>query len=283
MRDRIMRLVAWGSGLGLALGLSLAALAAPAFATDNGTVTPKYATCANAGEISKWYGHDDEATLFANVKSTEAGLEFDGPSLVHRDIESTKLADLAKHAELTATVATGVAPLVKFRTANPFSTLNIDADGKWWSSKINPSDPGGISSPVAGPADLVGKELTKTPGVFYTEATTAEDIQIGYANDAGNKATVAKLVHQGITYAFACPEPEATASPTAKPTLSPLPKPSATKGPVRTGTPKATPSMLPLTGEGGGTNWPLRIGAAGAAIILAGGVLLYVTRRRETE
>lgn len=243
---------------------------------DNGTVNPIF-DCTNANEIKKWYGHDDEATLFANVTSTEKGLHFNGPSLAHRDITDTKLEDLAKHAELTTVDVTGVAPLVKFRTDAPFSTLNIDAAGKWWSSKIDPASPGGISNPVTGPADLVGLTLNKNGGTAkYDENTVAADIQIGYANDAGNSATVTKLVHQGVTYSFTCPEPDE--EPTANPT-----SPAATKPPTTRPTKPAarpTQSELPLTGEGGGKNWPVTIAVSGGGIVTVGALLIWAASRR---
>jgi hypothetical protein len=283
MIRKLGRLAAFGLGLGAVVGLLSLATIAPALATDNGTITPVN-SCLNANEIKKWYGHDDEAALFAKVTSTPEGLKFDGASLAHRDLDpSLKLADAPKHALLTTVgTVTGVPPLVKFRTDAPFSTLNIDADGKWWSSKINPSDPGGISNPVAGPEEFVDLPLTKVAPVEgvqvkYTEGTTIEDIQIGYATDTGNVATVKSLVYATKVYAFACPKLVASPGPVNSGSASPKPKPSVIK------TSKSPAPELALTGESGGTNWPAVIGGVGAAIIAAGAALYYVTRPRRFE
>jgi hypothetical protein len=275
MLRKLKALVALAAGTGLVVGLALAGLAGPALATDgNGTVKPVYSTCAAAPEIKKWYGHDDESTLFENVSSIEKGLRFNGASLAHHALPATKLADLPKHAEVTTVNVTGAKPLFKIRTDAPFSTLNEGELG-WWSSKILETEPGGQNLPLAGPEDFIGKFLTKTaaPDDVYTADTVGVDIQLGYATDTGNAATVTKLVYAGDTHTFACPKPvpHPAGSATGKPKPKPKPAVKVTKSPL---------PELALTGEEGGTNWPARIGAVGFLVLVVGSFVVYATRPR---
>jgi hypothetical protein len=273
MLRKLKALVALAAGTGLVVGLALAGLAGPALATDgNGTVKPVYSTCTAAPEIKKWYGHDDESALFANVSSIEKGLRFNGASLAHHALPATKLADLPKHAEVTTVNVTGRPADFKIRTDAPFSTLTLGELG-WWSSKIAPGDQGGQDHPLEGPADFVDLELTNTAaeGDAYTADTVGVDIQLGYATDLGNASTVTKLVYAGDTHTFACPKP--VPHPAGSATGKPKPKPAV----------KVTKSPLPelaLTGEEGGTNWPARIGAVGFLVLVVGSFVVYATRPR---
>lgn len=262
------RMIGW---LALAVGVA-------AFAVLGLTANPAAATNPHPVESTcheGWYVNPDEEALLP--EQVEEGFLFDGPSLVHRSITQVKLAD-AKGASLTADVETGVAPLFKFETLNPYSTINVRADGKVWSSKIL-SGPGSQDDPV--------NSVTLLPGIApYTNETVIYSIGAGYANDTGNKAVVSSITYGPTTYDLSC-EVEESPSPSPSASASGSPSPSAststgtTAGPT-TAAPSASRSALPLTGTSGGK----LVGLVAVGLLALGtGVVLvavgYRNRRRQ--
>jgi hypothetical protein len=258
------RMIGW---LALATGVALFALAglsaSPAAATT--APHPLESDCHQG-----WYVNPDEEHLLP--EQTEAGFLFDGPSLIHRAITQVKLAD-AKGASLTADVATGVAPLFKFETLNPYSTINVRADGKVWSSKIA-SGPGSQDDPL--------NSVTLFPGIApYTNETVIYSIGAGYANDTGNKATVTSITYGPTTYDLSC-EIEESPSPSPSASASGSPSPSAsTSSPAGTAAPSTSlpASELPLTGSKGGLGTMLLV-TLGLTIVAVGTVVVLLTRHR---
>lgn len=227
-------------------------LATPAYAADT---IPVESDC-----LTGWYVNPDEQALLP--ESTQAGLVFDGASIVHRAVNPIKLAD-APNGSINVVDVTGVAPLFKAETGAPYSTINVTADGKVWSSKI-PTGPGSQDSPVASIAALA-------PLAPYTADTVLKTVGAGYANDTGNKATVTSLTFGATTYELTC-EPEATPSatptavPTTDPTDDPTTEPSAIAGPDAGGLPVTGPAVFGAVLLGGG--------------LVVGGALLVARWRR---
>lgn len=234
--------------------------------------------------VTGWGVQGDEVWEGGTITPTEKGFVFEGPTLMHHAFPDTKLEDLPKHADLVTVDVTGVPPLVKFRTDGPYSTLNIDANGKWWSSKILPADEGGISNPVDGPEDFIDLPLTKLAGEVkpkYTDATLIKDIQVGYATDAGNEATVVSLTYAGDTFNFKC-TPAQTASPS--PSGSASPQPTTTASPGATASPTPSFSFLPVTGsDSDGANPAVTIALIGSIIVVLGVAGFIGARRRRTR
>jgi LPXTG-motif cell wall-anchored protein len=260
------KIIGW---LALAVGVAFLAAfglsATPAAATT--APHPVESTCHQG-----WYVNHDEAALLP--EQVEDGFLFDGPSLVHRAVTPVKLADAGTGASLNATVITGVAPLFKYETLNPYSTINVLSDGKVWSSKI-PSGPGSQADPV--------NSVTLLPGIApYTANTVIYSIGAGYGNDTGNKAVVTSITYGPTTYELDCGVQESpSATPSASASASP--SPSANGG---TSTATATPSTstsppagnLPLTGT---PIWALVV--VGLGVLAGGAGLLYVSRQRRYE
>lgn len=202
----------------LALAIAAAALAVV------GLAAPAQATKPVSSCSSGWYVNPDEAALTPLEKS--GGLLFDGPSLVHH-AASGLLVDAAGDGSFVAVVQAGVAPLFKFETSKPYSTINKTAAGLYWSSKIVAGE-GSQASPVT-----LAKLATLAP---YTEATVLLSFGVGYANDAGNKALVTAVVYAKITYSFTCvPKTTTPTSTTVPPTTSSVP--TSTSSPATTSEP----------------------------------------------
>lgn len=190
MRKAFLSLLA---GVVVLLGIGLAST--PAQATVNHPVV----SACNTG----WYVNPDEESLLPT--QVESGFLFDGASLVHRAIDPIVLSSVPAGSLVSASV-TGAAPLFKMETTSAYSTINIDAAGKFWSSKIGASDPGGQSNPVATAGDLVGKWSG------YTATTKVYSIGVGYGNDTGNTAVVTSIKFGETTYNLAC-KPTSTPPP----------------------------------------------------------------------
>ena len=215
---------------------TLTALAAPATAyahthTSGGDGSAK----CNAD----WYVNPDETAL--KPKQLRTGFLFDGPSLIHHQTSGYTLKNVPTNGTFAAHVYAGSRPLFKVETSSPYSTINKSAEGKWWSSKIAASEPGGQSNPVGSPADLIGK-------FTYTDSTTVVSFGLGYGNDTGNKALVAAVKFGGRVYGLACrPQHHPTQTPT--PTGTPSPTPSPTEStPGEAPAPTPVNSDLPVTG-----------------------------------
>jgi hypothetical protein len=249
---------------GLALMVGVAFLAAFGLSGTAGASTAPHPVPSECHQ--GWYVNGDEEHLLP--EQVENGFLFDGPSLVHHVIAPVKLAD-ALGASLVADVETGVAPLVKLETTSPYSTINVRADGKVWSSKIA-SGPGSQDDPV--------NSITLLAGISpYTNGTKVYSVGAGYANDTGNTAVVSSITYGPTTYELACevqespgPSPSVSASASASPSVST--SAGATAGP---GTPAPAGSGdLPVTGE------PVWLLAVVGVLFAAGGlVLTYVLAR----
>jgi hypothetical protein len=211
------------------------AVAPVAYASTHTAGTGGYARC-NAD----WYVNPDETAL--KPKQLPAGLLFDGPSLIHHRTSGYTLKTVPADGTFTAHVYAGVRPLFKIETSAPYSTINKTPDGKWWSSKIAASAPGGQSDPVGSPADLIGKYT-------YTEATGITSFGLGYANDTGNKALVTTVSFGSRVYRLACRphHPRPTPTPTSTDTGTPTPTPTTSK-PGEAPAPTPVNSDLPVTG-----------------------------------
>lgn len=248
--------------LAMAGAAAITVLAVPATASAHtGSGTASQTKC-NAD----WYVNPDEAAL--KPKQLPQGLLFDGPSLIHHKTSGYTLKNVPTRDSFTAHVYAGSAPLFKLETSNPYSTVNKTADGKWWSSKIAASEPGGQSNPVDSPASLIGKGS-------YTEATTVASFGVGYGNDTGNKALVTSVRFGSRFYSLACKprHPHPTPTPTTSPT---------TPGGDSGSSPTAVPSGAPQTGDGsagGGSNTTL-MAAGGLVVVLGAGGGLVLWRRR---
>lgn len=226
-----------------------------------------------------WYVNPDEGSLLPKQK--DDGFEFDGPSLVHH-VTSYTLASTPTDGSFAATVQTGVAPLFKMETTSPYSTVNKTPAGKYWSSKINASDAGGMDNPVDSPADLVDKPLTKTLDLTdkYTATTKVFSFGVGYANDTGNKALVKSIKFADKTYDLSC-KVTPSSSPTATPSSTgATPTPSKT-----TALPSSISSPTPVAGEQLPTtgNPTLLVALFGAVLILAGVIGIVLSRRRRAR
>jgi len=263
-------------------GIYLGLPSGPARAAETwGVPVTGSAGCPNA---SGWYVNPDEAALAPVQKP--GGFLFDGASLVHHEVGGLDLADV--HAgTFTGEVKTGSAPLFKMETSNPYTTINVTADGKFWATAMLASDPGGQSHPVEHAADLIG--LTTKPGKpQLTDATQVVTFGVGYGTDTGNTATVSSVSFHGHVYDLSCqpvqttsPSPSAssshTTSPSASASHSTTTKPSVSHTPAAPGVAvTTTPASggLPVTGPSVG------LIAAIAAGLIAGGCALFIAARR---
>lgn len=228
-----------------ALGILL--LATPAYAEDE--IHPVKSNC-NTG----WYTNPDEEKLLPT--QLNGGFMFDGPSLVHHATGPFTLANVPTDGSFTTFgPVVGSKPLFKLETTAPYSTINKTGTGKYWSSKIS-TGAGSQGSPVDTPADLVGKWN-------YTADTKVFSFGVGYANDTGNKAMVTSITFNKTVYHLQCrPSP----SPSASSSHSASPSPSV--------------ASLPVTGST--FNTPLAVGI-GATLMVGGGTLFFLARRRRTE
>lgn len=268
----------------IALGLIVAALALTGLVI---TLTPAQATTSVSSCSPGWYVNPDETKL-TPVQKTE-GLLFDGPSLVHHTADGL-LSEAATDGSFVAVVKTGVAPLFKFETNKPYSTINKTAAGLYWSSKIS-TGPGSQGDPVS-----LAKLATLAP---YTDATVLVSFGVGYANDAGNTATVTSVTYAKVTYSFVCtppvttttkvstsstPTPSKTSSATATPSSSQsaivIPPTDTTSFPTVVARPAANTGSLASTGASVEPGW-LVVG--GAALILLGGAAILLVRARRNS
>lgn len=236
--------------------------------------TPDYGVSCPG--VTGWRVNPDELALKPTLDTD--GAQFteennDGKGLLKRDISPVKIAELPA-LSFEVTVHTGVEPLIKAETTSPYSTINFKADGTLWSSKI-PSGPGSQSAPVADRATLAALAP-------YTADTRVVTVGFGYANDTGNEATVSSFTYGETKYSLKC-VPEQTESPSPSPSASASPAPTKAPTIAPTTAPAVTPSMLPLTGEGGGTNWPLVITTVGVLIIAGGVGAVAIARRRRAR
>jgi len=272
----------------VSLGVLVGALAmsGPAQATEIGYSPTGSANCPNA---SGWYVNVDENgdgqptadTVDLRPEQKPAGFLFNGPSIIHHHTASPtgiKLADV-EAGSFTAALKVGALPLFKMETANPYSTVNVTAGGKFWSSKIGAADVGGQSNPVDTAGDLVGLWN-------YTAATVVGTFGVGYAKDTGNSALVKSVTFDGKIYPLACypPSPSPSASPT--PSSSPSPSASATAtqpgptapAPLPTGGAGISGPSLPVTGAGTGV-----LIAVGVMVAATGAFLIVLSRRRKVD
>jgi LPXTG-motif cell wall-anchored protein len=215
----------------LALGLVAATIGLTGLVA---TSTAAQATTAPPCNAS-WYVNPDETALKPVQEKT--GFLFNGPSLIHH-ATSGLLSNAATDGSFVATVKTGVAPLFKFETSKPYSTINKTSAGLYWSSKIA-SGEGSQALPVT-----LAKLATLAP---YTAETVLISFGVGYANDTGNTALVVSLTYGGQVYLFSCKPPVTTppATTTTKPPVTTT-KPSTTPPPTTTKStvPSSTSAVL---------------------------------------
>lgn len=256
----------------LAAGLVLMMSPAPAMATNWGVPVTGSERCSNA---AGWYVNPDEAALAPVQK--DLGFLFDGPSLVHHETGPLDLADV-RAGSFTGTLKGGVLPLFKMETSNPYTTINVTADGKFWATAMLPGDEGGMNHPVATAAALVG--LPTKPGKpQLTSDTKVTTFGIGYATDTGNTYLAKTITFRGVTYALSC-LPTLSASP-VRPGK---PEPTATTGPRPTKPAPVTPGPRPSTsstpvppvGGGSGGTAELAMTGAPAGLLIGGGVAMIV-------
>lgn len=219
--------------------IGTAALAVPIAASAT-TTHATHGTRCNAD----WYQNADETSL--KPKQLRSGMLFDGPSLIHHAPGAAyTLASVPTDGAFSARLFTGVLPLFKLETTNPYSTVNKTSGG-YWSSKIA-TGPGSQGDPVASPADLVGKGT-------YTDSTTILSFGVGYANDTGNKALVRSVTFGAHRYSLGCrpdhpkptPTPSDSGSASPSPSSSPTSEPSTPPGEAPAPTP--VPGNLGVTG-----------------------------------
>jgi len=283
---------------GCVLGALIGSLALASSAQATGNIPVKSAC------FTDWYVNPDEGALAPSQLAQ--GFLFDGPSLVHH-ATSLDLADLTAGSFATVGSVTGVRPLFKVETGAPYSTVNITAAGKFWSSRIVAGD-GSQSAPVSSAAELIGKWN-------YTAATKVNSFGVGYANDTGNRAVVGAITFKGSTYFLNC-KPVAP-HPTKPPVTRPIPHPTNTHPgvtqppgkPVGTRPPTVAPSTSPTpirpstrpatspsstTGAGiigASTDLPLTGSSVPVALIVGGGIaalilgagVFAVARRRKVD
>lgn len=213
----------------VALGLTGAALAftAPAQAAGG----PVVSTC-NTG----WYANPDE-TAPAQV---EGGFLFDGPVQVHR-ATSLDLADV-RAGTFVANRVIGAKPLFKLETTNPYTTINVTPEGKFWASAMLPENTGGQNKPVDKVADLVGLD-TKPGKPKLTSDTKVTTFGVGYGNDTGNKALVTSITFHGTTYDLSCKPASESPSPSPSQSQSQSPSPSPSQSQSQSQSPSASPSQ----------------------------------------
>jgi LPXTG-motif cell wall-anchored protein len=243
-------------------------------------LAPAHATTLPAACNTGWYVNPDETALKPVQQQT--GFLFDGPSLIHHATTGA-LSHAATDGSFVATVRTGVAPLFKFETSKPYSTINKTSAGLYWSSKIASGD-GSQAAPVS-----LTKLATLAP---YTAETVLISFGVGYANDTGNSALVVSVTYAGHVYLLGCkpsvpPTTTTTAPPTttkttAPPTstssaivLPPSSAPSVTAPPVTYVS--ANRAALASTGASIEPGW-LVLGAV--VLLAAGGTALLFVRRK---
>lgn len=264
------------------------------------SAVPAQATPAsdNPCKVEGFYVNPDEKDY--EPTRTEAGFLFEGKDLIHHatslDFPDVKTNTLSFKATVDGKVQG------KMETSNPYSTINQNLDGKFWSTAMLNDQEGGQNKPVDNVADLIGKDV-KPGKVKYSDISKVVSFGVGYVVETGS-TTVTSITFHGTKYDFTCKiEPSPTTSPTVKPTTSPTvtaspthSSPSATPTSVPTTTsPAPEPSTttdvamtpagnntdggdLPVTGS---TLIPTAV-LIGFAMVAGGGALFYVTRRRRT-
>lgn len=275
MREKLGRLAALGAGLGLALGLALTALAAPAVATE--TDNAVCATWKIQGATGTYpdieFGDAPEGSSVINAHKVELTKpqtgDMPGVEFAAKDVDYLAEAEVqvTVEYELTdgATPAAGAVRLFGYADQDA-NTVN---DGPDWQDEAD-STSGALSFTV--PAE--GK--IGTLGLVYDAS-----------NDSDGLVTFRNLkVGDRLVSFTTCPEPttEPTTEPTGEPTEGPTANPTKPAGPSKpAGRPGESRSALPVTGSGGGTNWPLVIGGVGGGILAAGLAMMFLARRRRFE
>lgn len=256
-------------------GLFVFTLATPAMATGTETEAPQ------CQPLSGWYVNPDETE--DSPEQVPLGLLFEGKDLIHHATSPLALADV--HGGSFKAVGDDGKVVFKMETANPYSTIIQNVDGKFWSSRLAVNAPGGQNSPVDSVTEMIGSD-TKTGNPKYTNDTHVVTFGVGYWVEEGS-TTVTSITFHGTTYKLACVPPTATPTPSATVSATPTPTKSATATPTpsrTTGAPAATVSTTPVAGNVGGLPVTgsraslLFLGGAAAVLIGAAGIL--VARRR---
>ncbi|MEH1099093.1 cell wall anchor protein [Micromonospora sp. CPCC 205561] len=143
--------------------------------------------------------------------------------------------------------------------------------GQYYTAEVTVKVGDGVTEPVLREGDLFAYGL---------DAAEGEPLSAPRAADRTQRKTFAEVDMMDNHAIF-----EALVDLSAQPTPNPTGEPTPTPGP--SGGPTATPTATPGGGGGGGGGLPVTgvqaglIGGIGAAVLLAGGALLLVSRRRD--
>jgi hypothetical protein len=289
-----MRKFIW-SLAALAVGFLTLALARPAMANQIPAIDGKqepaatvdWAKCPN---LDGWYVNEDETG--DKPEPTADGLKFTGKDLIHRQV--TPIDFTAFDNTNKSFAATGDPDKVAFKaeTSAPYGNIVIQPDGKLWSTSVAVDSTGGQNHPVAHAADLFGDDVTMKPGkAKFSADSRVTTIGVGYWTEGGS-TVVSSITFHGVTYPLTCkpepshsvsasPSPSASASGTHKPSASVPASPSRSRSAVPAGAiggSGSTGDALAITGPS--TVW---IAVFAAGVLLVGGSLVYMTRRRNSR
>lgn len=241
------------------LAVTLMATLAGAFALSTG---PAQATVSdNPCGVQGFYVNPDEKAY--EPARTESGFLFEGKDLIHHATAPLDFPDVKPNTlSFVATVSGKVQG--KMETSNPYSTINQNPDGKFWSTAMTYDQEGGQGKPVDNVSDLLGKDV-KPGKVKFGETSKVVSFGVGYSVAEG-ETTVTSITFHGTKYDLTC-KTEATTPPSASPTAAQptTSAPAIGRGPT-----------LPVTGASIG----LTVGIGGTLLVLGGGAYLVARRRR---
>lgn len=237
----------------------------------------------NPCSIEGFYVNPDEKDY--EPTRTEDGFLFEGKDLIHHttslDFPDVKPNTLSFKATVDGKVQG------KMETSNPYSTINQNLDGKFWSTAMLNDQEGGQNKPVDNVVDLIGKDV-KPGKVKYSDTSKVVSFGVGYTVEDG-KTTVTSITFHGNKYDLTCKKAEPTGTPTATPTATPTNTPtaaptSATPKPSKsTGTPTAAVSPvgnntggLPVTGS----SFIPGLVLFATVLLSGGGLMFYLARKR---
>lgn len=272
------RLAAALTGLVGLLAAGLVTVAAPAQATNHihATVTQPDPVCEATWKMRGWTGTtwagppEGSSVTKTTAKLVKPGGDNTGVEFAAFDLDveapaGNELLVGVKYELDGGASAVGTA-IRMFGYAEKDG--NTETDAPDYGPDIAQSETGGVLV-IKVPA---GQKLG-TLGLTYDASNTAKGSVKFSQMEIGNRPV----------WFTGCPEPEPTATPTANPTAEPTQ--TATPGPGGTETPNVTPTApapprseptLPVTGS-----TPLMVALAGMCVLGAGGLLYWLSRRRQ--